>query len=216
MKLKREARAAVCAIGDGGTSKGDFYEAVNAAGAWQLPVIFFVTNNQWAISVPRTAQSRAETLAQKAIAGGIEGVQVDGNDLIAVRDVMDRALAKARCGGGPTLIEALTYRLSDHTTADDASRYRNADELAAAWQHEPVARLRTYLTTLGAWSKVQEDALARECNEKVQAAVSAYTALPAPLPSGMFEHLYAVLPAAMESQRAALVAAAPHGPDHAG
>jgi 2-oxoisovalerate dehydrogenase E1 component alpha subunit len=216
MKLRKEARAAVCAIGDGGTSKGDFYEAVNAAGAWQLPVVFFVTNNQWAISVPRTAQSRAETLAQKAIAGGIEGVQLDGNDLIAVRDAMDRALAKARSGGGPTLIEALTYRLSDHTTADDASRYRNADELAAAWKHEPVARLRAYLTALGAWSKADEDTLARECNEKVQAAVSAYLAVPPPLSSGLFDHLYAALPAALESQRAALAASSPHGPDHAG
>src|SRR4030095_14088094 len=106
-------------------SKGDFYEGVNAAGAWKLPLVFVVTNNQWAISVPRRAQSASETLAQKAIAGGFEGVQVDGNDVIAVRHAMDLALAKARAGGGPTLIEALTYRLADHTTADDATRYRN-------------------------------------------------------------------------------------------
>src|SRR5262249_28054467 len=120
MKLRREPRAAVCVLGDGATSKGDFYEGINAAGAWNLPVVFLVNNNQWAISVPRRAQSAAQTLAQKAIAGGFEGVQVDGNDVIAVRDAMDQALAKARGGAGPTLIEALTYRLSDHTTADDA------------------------------------------------------------------------------------------------
>jgi 2-oxoisovalerate dehydrogenase E1 component alpha subunit len=114
-KLRSEPRVAVCALGDGATSKGDFYEGINAAGAWKLPLVFFVTNNQWAISVPRSAQSAAQTLAQKAIAAGIEGLQVDGNDLIAVRDAMDSALAKARRGDGPTLIEAITYRLSDHT-----------------------------------------------------------------------------------------------------
>ena len=102
MQHRRESRVAVCALGDGATSKGDFYEAINAAGAWKLPLVFVVTNNQWAISVPRHAQSAAQTLAQKAIAGGFEGVQVDGNDVIAVRHAMDQALAKARTGGGPT------------------------------------------------------------------------------------------------------------------
>src|SRR6476661_2103243 len=144
IKLKRESRAVVCALGDGATSKGDFYEGMNAAGAWQLPLVFLVTNNQWAISVPRKAQSAAETLAQKGIAAGIPSEQIDGNDLIAVREAMARALEKARSGGGPSLIEALTYRLSDHTTADDASRYRSADEVAEAWKKDPVLRLRNY------------------------------------------------------------------------
>src|SRR5215213_2219500 len=150
IKLKREQRAVVCALGDGATSKGDFYEGMNAAGAWQLPLVFLVTNNQWAISVPRKAQSAAETLAQKGIAAGIPSEQIDGNDLIAVRDAMDRALARARSGGGPSLIEALSYRLSDHTTADDASRYRSADEVADAWKREPLMRVRTYLVATGA------------------------------------------------------------------
>jgi pyruvate dehydrogenase E1 component alpha subunit len=205
MKLRRQPRAAVCALGDGATSKGDFYEGLNAAGAWQLPLVFVVTNNQWAISVPRSAQSAAQTLAQKAIAAGIEGLQVDGNDVIAVRHAMDQALAKARSGGGPTLIEALTYRLADHTTADDASRYRSPDELAEAWKVEPVLRLRTYLTESGAWDKAKEDALLRECNEQVQAAAQAYLDTPPPPPGQMFDHLYAVLPAALQKQRAAVL-----------
>jgi pyruvate dehydrogenase E1 component alpha subunit len=203
MKLRREKRVAVCALGDGATSKGDFYEGLNAAGAWQLPLVFLVTDNQWAISVPRRAQTQAQTLAQKAIAAGIEGCQVDGNDLIAMRHALDQALAKARAGGGPTLIEALTYRLSDHTTADDASRYRGPDEVAEAWKLEPILRLRTYLTASGAWDRNREDALLRECNEQVQAAAQAYLDTPHPTVEQMFDHLYATLPAPLHKQRAA-------------
>jgi pyruvate dehydrogenase E1 component alpha subunit len=203
MKLRREPRAAVCALGDGATSKGDFYEALNAAGAWKLPLVFVVTDNQWAISVPRARQSAAQTLAQKAIAAGIPGVQVDGNDVIAVRHAMDAALARARAGGGPTLLEALSYRLSDHTTADDASRYRSPDELAEAWKREPVLRLRSYLAAAGAWDKAKEDALLRECNEQVQAAAQAYLDTPPPSADQMFDRLYAQLPAALQKQRAA-------------
>jgi pyruvate dehydrogenase E1 component alpha subunit len=201
IKLRRENRAVVCALGDGGTSKGDFYEGMNAAGAWQLPLVFIVTNNQWAISVPRAAQSATQTLAQKGIAAGIPSEQVDGNDVIAVRDAMDRAVQRARSGGGPALIEALTYRLSDHTTADDASRYRSADEVADAWKREPVLRLRNYLVSGGAWDKSREEALVRECNERVQAAVQEYLDTPMPKPADMFEHLYATLPPALEAQR---------------
>ena len=203
MKLRREPRVAVCALGDGATSKGDFYEGLNAAGAWKLPVAFVVTDNQWAISVPRSRQSAAQTLAQKAVAAGVEGMQVDGNDVIAVRHAMDRALAKGRSGGGPTLIEALTYRLADHTTADDATRYRSPDELAAAWKLEPILRLRTYLAENGAWDKAQEDALLKECNEQVQTAAQAYLDTPHPSAEQMFDHLYATLPAALQKQRAA-------------
>jgi len=213
IKLRREPRVAVCALGDGASSKGDFYEGLNAAGVWQLPLVFVVTDNRWAISVPRQRQTRAQTLAQKAIAAGIEGVQVDGNDVIAVRHAMDEALAKARSGGGPTLIEALTYRLSDHTTADDASRYRNPDEVAAAWKREPVLRLRNYLTDCGVWSREKEERLLRECNEEVQAAAQAYLDTPPPGVEQMFDHLYAKLPAPLEKQRDEVLA---HGTDHTG
>jgi 2-oxoisovalerate dehydrogenase E1 component alpha subunit len=209
IKLRNEKRAVVCALGDGATSKGDFYEGMNAAGAWKLPLVFLVTNNQWAISVPRATQSAAETLAQKGFAAGIPCEQVDGNDVIAVREVMTRALDTARSGGGPALIEALTYRLSDHTTADDASRYRSADELAEAWKREPVLRLRNYLASLDAWDKAREEALVRDCNERVQAAVQEYLDTPLPKPADMFEHLYATLPAALEAQRVDALGAEP-------
>ncbi|MGH8640212.1 MAG: pyruvate dehydrogenase (acetyl-transferring) E1 component subunit alpha [Burkholderiales bacterium] len=203
MKLRKEPRAAVCALGDGATSKGDFYEGLNAASTWKLPLVYLVTNNQWAISVPRKAQTAAQTLAQKAIAAGVEGLQVDGNDVIAVRHALDQALAKARSSAGPTVIEAVTYRLSDHTTADDASRYRSPDELAEAWKLEPILRLRGYLMANGAWDKAREDALLKECNEKVQAAAQAYIDTPPPTAEQMFDHLYAKLPAALQKQRAA-------------
>jgi 2-oxoisovalerate dehydrogenase E1 component alpha subunit len=214
MKLRKEQRAAVCMIGDGATSKGDFYESLNAAGTWRLPVIFFVTNNQWAISVPRKTQSAAQTLAQKAIAAGIEGVQIDGNDVIAVHHVVTQALAKAHAGGGATVIEAVTYRLSDHTTADDASRYRPPEEVADAWKREPILRLRNYLTATHAWDKAREEELLKQCNTQVQAAAQTYIDTPPPPREQMFDHLYATLPAAFVAQRAAILESS-HGPDHA-
>jgi pyruvate dehydrogenase E1 component alpha subunit len=206
IRLRRQPRAVVCALGDGATSKGDFYEGLNAAGVWQLPLVFLVSNNQWAISVPRAHQSASQTLAQKAIAAGIPGEQVDGNDVIAVHHALHQALEKARNGGGPALIEALTYRLSDHTTADDASRYRSADDVAAQWQYEPIARLRTCLENAGAWDKAREDALVRECAQEVQAQAQAYLDTPPPPPQQMFDYLYATLPAALAAQRAAALA----------
>lgn len=153
MKLRHQNRATLVTLGDGATSEGEFYEAINLAGAWNLPLVFVVNNNQWAISVSRTVQTSAQTLAQKAIAGGFTGEQVDGNDIIAVRDRVEKALEKARNGQGPTLIEAITYRLCDHTTADDANRYRDKAELKKAWENDPVQRLRTYLIQNNAWRK---------------------------------------------------------------
>lgn len=202
MKLRHEPRVAVCIFGDGGSSKGDFYEGMNIAGAWQLPLVLMINNNQWAISVPRQLQSAAQTLAQKAIAAGIEGRQVDGNDVIAVRQVTQEALDKARAGHGPTLIEAISYRLGDHTTADDATRYRDAETVNQQWQIEPIVRLRNYLVRAGAWDKEREERLTRECAEQVNQAVEDYLAVPPPPPEHMFDHLYAALPKALENQRA--------------
>jgi pyruvate dehydrogenase E1 component alpha subunit len=204
-KLRREERAAVCVMGDGGTSKGDFYEALNLAGVWHLPVVFIINNNQWAISVPRTAQTAAETLAQKGIAAGVEGIQVDGNDVIAVRDTVEQALAKARSGEGATLIEALTYRLGDHTTADDASRYRDDAAVAEHWKDEPVGRLRRHLTQLGAWTRDDEERLLADCRVRVEQAVADYLAMPPEGPAAMFDHVYAALPDDLVEQRAAAI-----------
>lgn len=199
-KLRKQARVAVSVCGDGATSKGDFYEALNVAGAWRLPVVFVVANNQWAISVPLAGQTAAQTLAQKSIAAGIDGVQVDGNDVIAVTDAMYGALTRARTGGGATLIEALTYRLSDHTTADDARRYRDAEEVGARWAFEPLARLRSYLIAQNAWGDALEEGLLADCAARVQAAVDEYLKFAPPSPAQMFDHLYAALPAAMAEQ----------------
>lgn len=201
-KLRREPRVAVCIFGDGGSSKGDFYEAMNMAGVWKAPLVMVINNNQWAISVPRTIQTAAQTLAQKAIAAGIEGCQVDGNDIIAVRHIAQQALDKARAGGGPTLIEALSYRLGDHTTADDATRYRDAEAVQQQWQFEPIMRLRNHLVRTGVWEKEKEEQLIRECTESVNQAVEAYLATPAPSTEAMFDHLYAALPTALQDQLA--------------
>ena len=208
LKLRGEDSAVVCIFGDGATSKGDFYEALNIAGAWTLPLVFVINNNQWAISVPRSAQTAAKTLAQKSVAAGIPGFQVDGNDVVAVCDGMAEALGRARSGAGATLIEALTYRLGDHTTVDDASRYRDDAEVGRHWRHEPIARLRSYLTGLQAWSKEDEEALLLDCAEKIEAAAAEYLATPPELPEAMFDHLYAELPEPLREQRAAATAEA--------
>ena len=203
-RLRRERHAAVCLFGDGATSKGDVAEAFNMAGVWKVPAIFVINNNGWAISVPRAQQTAAATLAQKAIAAGIPGEQVDGNDVIAVRMVAERALARARRGDGPSLIEVVTYRLCDHTTADDASRYRDDAEVSRHWSAEPIARLRSYLVGLGAWTKDKEEALLQECSRAVEDAAGVYLAT-APLPpAAMFEHVYANAPADLIEQQEAL------------
>ncbi|MFQ5774063.1 MAG: pyruvate dehydrogenase (acetyl-transferring) E1 component subunit alpha [Kiloniellaceae bacterium] len=204
LQLRGEVRVAVCVLGDGATSKGDVYEAMNFAGVRRLPVVFVVNNNQWAISVPRARQSAAETLAQKAIGAGFSGEQVDGNDVIAVREALERSLAKARSGAGPTLVEALTYRLSDHTTADDASRYRDDAEVSTRWMEEPIARLRGYASAAGHWTKAEEEALIAACTDEVDAAADEYLAMPPRARESMFDHLYAELPAGLAEQRAAL------------
>jgi 2-oxoisovalerate dehydrogenase E1 component alpha subunit len=200
-KIRQQPRCAVAYIGDGGTSQGAFYEALNVAGARALPVVFVIVNNGWAISVPVGEQTAAQTLAQKGIAAGVPGVQVDGNDAIGVREVMETALARARAGEGPTVVEALTYRLSDHTTADDATRYRPAAELEAGWKREPLLRLRQHLERRGVWDATREASMRAECAAEIEAAVQIYFAHPRQKSDSMFEHLFARLPAALQEQR---------------
>ncbi len=200
-KILKQPRCALAYIGDGGTSEGAFYEAINVAGARALPVVFVIVNNGWAISVAVSEQTAAQTLAQKGVAAGIPGVQVDGNDVFAVREVVAEALETARRGAGPTLIEALTYRLSDHTTADDASRYRPAAEVKQAWSLEPMLRIREFLLKAGVWDAAKEQALLEECTRQVDAAVSEYLAKAKPSTDAMFDHLFAELPAHLHEQR---------------
>jgi 2-oxoisovalerate dehydrogenase E1 component alpha subunit len=204
MKIRGEHRVAVTTCGDGATSKGDFLEALNVAGAWQLPVVFVVNNNQWAISVPRRIQCGAPTLAQKAIGAGFHGEQVDGNDILAVYDRMGSALERARQGKGPVLLECLSYRLGDHTTADDASRYRGSEEVKQAWQEEPIKRLQSYLVAQGVWDEKREQALVGECQAQVQRAVEAFEAAGEQPVDSVFDYVYAQWPAALAEQREAL------------
>jgi len=200
-QLRKENRAAVCVFGDGATSKGDVAEALNVAGVLKVPAVFMVNNNGWAISLPVRKQTAAATLAQKAIAAGIPGEQVDGNDVIAVRFAMERALTRARAGAGPSLIEAVTYRLSDHTTADDASRYRDDAEVSHYWQAEPIARLRGYLEKAGVWNKGEEEKLLQECGQAVERAADEYIAMQPLAPATMFDSVFAQLPADLVLQR---------------
>ncbi len=191
MVQKGEPGVAVAVGGDGATSKGDFYEALNMVGIWTLPAVFVIANNQWAISVPRVDQTRARALADKAVAAGIPGEQVDGNDVIAVREAIERALVRARSGKGGTLIECLTYRLGDHTTADDASRYRADEEVSSHWSEEPLVRLRAYLVAHHGWAKKDEEALLHGCRDQIEKAAEAYLATPPQPVRSMFEYLYA-------------------------
>lgn len=207
MKLRGGGRAAVCMLGDGATSKGDFYEAINMAGVWKLPVVFVVTNNQWAISMPRARQTAAETIAQKGVAAGFDGRQVDGNDVVAVAYEVAEALHTARSEGGPTLIEAVTFRLADHTTADDARRYRDEKEVAEHWNSEPLIRLRRYLTDQGDWSRDREEIFQTECSAEMDDAVAAYLADPPQPVSALFDFMYDEMPSDLVAQRMAAIEA---------
>ena len=205
-KLRKEPRIAVACCGDGGSSKSDFYAALNSAGAYTAPLVLCVINNGWAISVPRSAQTGAETLAQKGIAGGLHCLQVDGNDLIAVLEGMRRATERARSGGGGSVIEFMTYRLHDHTTADDARRYRGEQEVKDAWLRDPIPRLRTYLTAQGVWNEELEKAWAEECGAKVDVEINAYLETPVQPVEAMFDYLYADMPPDVRAHRDAALA----------
>ncbi|MGX5174591.1 pyruvate dehydrogenase (acetyl-transferring) E1 component subunit alpha [Aliikangiella sp. IMCC44653] len=206
MQMRGEKRCVFTEIGEGGTSEGDFYEALNVAGIWNLGVVFIINNNQWAISVPSEIQTNCETYAQKAIAAGIDCIQVDGNDIIAVRDAAEKAAEKARNGGGPTVIECISLRLCDHTTADDATRYRPEGELDEGWKKEPILRLRKYLESKKAWSEADEEKMKAELAEQVQQSVDAYLNTPVDSPEAMFDSLYAELPERTLAQRELAIA----------
>ena len=204
-KIRKEPRVAVTVVGDGGSSKADFYGAINVTGAMQLPLVAVIVNNQWAISVPRKMQTGATTLAQKGIAAGLECVQVDGNDLIAMRAALDHAIKRARHGHGGTVIEAVTYRLSDHTTADDARRYRPDAEVKAAWDREPLKRLKAYLMSLNAWTEKEEEAWKTDCAVRVDAEVNAYLETKSQPVEAIFDYTYAEVPADLAKQRDAAI-----------
>ena len=199
-KTKGDAIAVMAYMGDGATSKGDFHEGLNFAGVFSAPVVFVCQNNQWAISVPRRRQTASKTLAQKAIAYGFPGLQVDGNDVFAVYRAANEALTRARDGKGPTLIECLTYRLSDHTTADDSSRYRSRDEVEQWKSKDPIERLSKHMEKQGLWSKSYDQEVRSKAKEKVESAVREEENFPAPDPLDMFRFTYQDLPVDLREQ----------------
>lgn len=206
MKLRGESAAVVTFLGDGGTSEGDFHEALNFASVWQVPVVFICQNNQWAISMPRGRQTHARTIAQKAIAYDLPGVQVDGNDVLAMYVAVKEALDRARAGDGPTLIEAVTYRLMMHTTADDPTRYREDAEVQTWWQRDPLTRFRKYLEAKGLWSDDQQALLEAELRQEIDAAVKEFEARPPVRPDAPFDHVFGTRHAVIEQQRAEFLA----------
>ncbi len=184
--------------GDGATSEGDFHEAMNFAGVWHLPLVFVVQNNQWAISVPLKKQTHSRTIAQKALAYGFPGIQVDCNDALAVYAAIREAVERARAGDGPTLIECVTYRLSMHTTSDDPTKYRSVEEVEAWERKDPLTRFGAYLQQ----RNLVEPGLDEAIDAEIARAVEAFEAVGAPDPLVMFDHAYATRSAALESQRA--------------
>ncbi len=202
-KVRGERIAVLTTFGDGGTSTGDFHAAMNFAGVFRLPVVFFCENNRYAISVRVEDQTAAGTLAEKARAYGFSGVRVDGNDVLAVRKVVGEAMERARGGGGPTLVEALTYRLGPHSTSDDPTVYRTGEEVAAWREKDPIRRFAAFLRGRGLLKDLaEEEAAAKEIVRK--AVEAAEGAPPVPL-SGMFEDVYAEIPWHLAEQRASLL-----------
>lgn len=200
-KIRKEERVAATFFGDGATSEGDFHEAMNFASALQVPCIFFCQNNHWAISVPRESQTASETIAQKAIAYGMPTIQVDGNDLFATYKATKQAADRARAGGGPSFIEAVTYRLGDHTTADDARRYRDADELDSWAKKDPIIRTRKYLASKGLWDEKTQEKLEEKAATIVEEVVKVATSIEPPTTDDFFNHMYATLSAQLQRQR---------------
>jgi pyruvate dehydrogenase E1 component alpha subunit len=200
-KYRGEDRIACTFFGDGATSEGDFHEAANFAANLNLPVIFFCQNNGWAISVPTCVQCSAPTIAQRGVAYGMDVVQCDGNDIFAVVKVMKDAIKRARENKRPTFIEALTYRLGDHTTADDARRYRDAAELESWKGRDPIVRLGRYLRKKKLWDDAKEAALQERAKEEVTAIVKRAETIAAPDKADFFNHMYAELGEELRTQR---------------
>jgi pyruvate dehydrogenase E1 component alpha subunit len=203
IKYRKKDDVAMAFFGDGGTSEGDFHEGLNFAGVYQAPVIFLCQNNQWAISVPRSKQTRSETIAQKALAYGIPGIQVDGNDVLAVYVAAKEAVDRARAGSGPSLIECVTYRMMMHTTADDPKRYRTEEEVEGWKKRDPLTRFLKYLMDKGLLSEEKVEALEAEVKDEIQGAIDRVEAHMDKIgdPLDMFEHTYADLPPHLKAQR---------------
>lgn len=200
VRYRKDPVAVAVYFGEGATSKGDFHEGLNIAGAFRLPVVFICQNNQWAISMSRDKQSAAATIAQKALAYGFEGVQVDGNDVFAVYTAVSRALGAARNGGGPALVECHSYRMGHHTTSDDAGKYRDAAEVEVWKKRDPIERLRLFLEQRGILTPALRAEIERRCGARIDEAVRRAEAAPPPEVREMFASTYAALTPRQENQ----------------
>jgi len=203
MKYLDEKDAGVVTVfGDGATSQGDFHEALNFASVWKAPVVFICQNNKWAISIPQSKQTASKTLAQKAIAYNIPGIQVDGNDALAMYKATKEALLRAYKGEGPTFIEAVTYRMMMHTTADDPTRYRKDDEVESWRDKDPLIRFKSYMEKKGIWNDDAEAKLQAEIKEEVDQSVKEFEAMTEFKPDSSFDYVYEEPGVELEKQRA--------------
>jgi pyruvate dehydrogenase E1 component alpha subunit len=205
-QMRRSSRIAMTMFGDGATSEGDFHEAMNFAGVFGVGVVFLCQNNGWAISLPRSEQTASETIAEKAIAYGMPGVQVDGNDVFAVYEAAREAVDRARSGAGPTLIEAVTYRVGPHTTADDPGRYRTTDDDEEWRRRDPLERVRIYLSERDRWSEEWQGQVESRTFDEVERAVTLAESLYEPDPSHLFDAVFERRTPALEAQQAELEA----------
>ncbi|MBI2184186.1 MAG: pyruvate dehydrogenase (acetyl-transferring) E1 component subunit alpha [Thaumarchaeota archaeon] len=199
-KLRGDKTVTLAYFGDGATSSGYFHVALNFASVFKAPTIFFCKNNQYAVSVPIHRQLASKNVAVKAAAYGMEGVQVDGNDILAVYCVTKEAEERARSGGGPTLIEAITYRMGAHSTADDPTRYRRQEEVESWKKKDPIKRFRLYLENRGLWGEKEESDLWTEAENMVSEAVRRAEAAPLPTVESMFEDVYKEMSPALKEQ----------------
>ena len=207
-RYRKEDKVVLTFFGDGATSEGDFHEAMNFAAVFQAPVIFLCQNNQWAISLPRQKQTRAKTIAQKAVAYGMPGIQVDGNDILAVYRAVGEAVDRARSGQGPTLVECVTYRMMMHTTADDPRRYRTDEELEGWKTKDPITRFEKYLRRKKLLTKKKIERIAEAALDQIQTAVDRAEAQMKTMgdPLNMFDHAYVDMPPHLVVQKEALAA----------
>jgi 2-oxoisovalerate dehydrogenase E1 component alpha subunit len=205
-KIKRDDLVTLVYFGDGATSSSEFHNGMNFAGVFKTPTVFFCRNNGWAISVPSERQTASATFAEKGVAYGIPAVRCDGNDVFAVLKVTREAIARAAAGHGPTLIEALTYRLSGHSTSDDPKAYRKDDVVEVWKKKDPLARLRGYLTLRGAWSDKKQEDLEAKLEAELKEAIAQAEKVPPPALASMVEDVYAEPPWHLREQRDELLA----------
>ncbi len=211
MSLRKERNVTLVYFGDGATSSGDFHASMNFAGVFNAPCVFLCKNNQWAISLPFTRQTAAASIAMKAVAYGFEGVRVDGNDILGVYTVTKQAAEKARAGQGPTLIEAVTYRMGPHSSSDDPTRYRDAKEVEEWRKRDPIVRFRLYLQAKGLWDEKWEQEIRKQIDEELNAAIKEQEEAPKPSIETLFTDVYAEMPWNLKEQMEEMKARAGRG-----